>query len=415
MPVFRYQALSADGRTVKGQVDADNPKQAKDKLRQDKLFATKIEQLKEGAAPTNSTGNATLDRLGQSFQAIFTSVSVREIANLTRQMAVLLRAGIPLVQTLTALIDQAEKESLHRVLSQVRDDVNEGGSMADSLAKHPQIFSSLYINMVRAGESSGTMEVVLARLADFLDGQAALRQKIGQAMAYPIVIMLVMIGALVFMVYFVIPNMLKVFEQSDMQLPIYTRILIGFVELFQGYWWAILMAVVALIIGFQRIASSEKGRNAMDAFKFKIPIVKKIVLYLAIARFSRTLGTLLKSGVSMIVSLRIVTAVVGNKVMRDIFLETERAVTEGASLAQPLKASGMFPSTVVHMINAGEQSGELEEMLLRVAETYEGEVESYTVILTAALEPLIIVVMTLMVGFVLVSVLLPMMQMNSIL
>ncbi len=421
MPVYRYQALNAAGKAVKGQLDAESAKHAKAKLKSDKLLVTDITEISKSKPAKSDSSNAKPNaksrlvnlrgRLAQSLQ----SISIQELSMFTRQLAVLLRAGIPLVETLSVMLEQTEKEGLQQTLGQIRDDVNEGSSLADALARHPSVFNSLYVNMVRAGESSGTLEIVLMRLADFQEGQAALKNKVVGALAYPAIIMLVMIAAMIFLVYFVIPNMLRVFEQTDMELPIYTQLLIFGVHFMRNYWWLLLGVIIAVVSAFRRWIATDKGRYDFDQFKLRVPGIRRLVLFVAIARFSRTLGTLLKSGVDMVTSLRIVNAVVGNEIIKEIVAETERAVTEGASLAQPLKASGVFPSTVTHMIAAGEKSGELEDMLLRVAETYERQVESYTVIMTSWLEPMIIIMMTGMVGFILASVLLPMMQMNEVL
>ena len=418
MPVYRYQALSVAGKKVKGQLDAESPRHAKDKLKTDKLLPTEIVEI--AAKGSDAAAAKAAETPWGRFQAALkeslgTGVGPRELGNFSRQLAVLLRAGIPLVDSLTALIEQNEQPRFQGVLSQVRDTVNEGGALADALGRHPAVFNNLFVNMVRAGESSGTLEVVLVRLADFLDGQAKLRGKVMGALAYPFFIVLVMIGAVFFLVNFVLPNMLKVFDQTEMELPLATKVLIFGTEFLQNYGWVLLVALVAAVVGFRRYVATETGRKRWDELKLKIPLVRRIVLYIAVARLSRTLGTLLKSGVNMIASLRIVQAVIGNESLRAILIQAETAVTEGATLERSLRASGVFPATVLHMIAAGEKSGELENMLLQVADIYEEYVESYTLVLTSLLQPLIIVSMALMIGFILTAVLLPMMQMNNVL
>lgn len=418
MPVYRYQALSASGKKVKGQIDAESPRQAKEKLKAEKLLPTEI--VESAARGSDAAAAAKAQTAMGRFQAalkesVGAGVGPRELGNFSRQLAVLLRAGIPLVESLTALIEQNEQPKFQSVLSQVRDTVNEGGALADALGKHPAVFNNLFVNMVRAGESSGTLEIVLIRLADFLDGQAKLRGKVMGALAYPFFIVLVMIGAVFFLVNFVLPNMLKVFDQTEMELPLATQILIVGTNFLQNFGWVLLVGLVAGVVGLQRYISTEKGRKNWDALKLRVPLLRRIVLYIAVARLSRTLGTLLKSGVNMISSLRIVQAVIGNETLKAILIQAETSVTEGATLERSLRASGVFPATVLHMIAAGEKSGELENMLLQIADIYEEYVESYTLVLTSLLQPLIIVTMALMIGFILTAVLLPMMQMNNVL
>lgn len=412
MPVFRYQALDQAGKNVRGQIDAESARAVREKLRQEKLFVTTIKETHGG----NSSGDdpSILGVVSAYIRAATARVSIREVATITRQLATLVQAGIPLVESLTALVEQTENEKLQQILSAIRDDVNEGKSMADALRPYPAIFNDLFVNMVRAGESSGTLEHVLNRLADFLESQALLRGKITAALAYPAIMMLAMIGVVAILFVVVVPKIIKIFEQSGMDLPLYTRILVASVQFMQSYWWVVILFFMALTASARYYVRTPAGKVRWDTIKFKVPMFRRLVLYIALSRFARTLGTLLKNGVEMRTSLQIVGAVVGNSVLQDVIEKTRIAVTEGATLAAPLKASGLFPPMVVHMVAVGEKSGELEDMLLRVAETYEADVESYILILTSLLEPIMIIVMASLVGFILISILLPMFQMNTL-
>lgn len=408
MPVFRYTAFDKAGKQVRGQIDGDNLRNVSDRLRADGLLPTDLQEA------SNKGGGNMLEQLRAAWKRSTARVNIREIATLTRQLATLVQAGLPLVESLSALVEQIENEKLQQILSSVRDDVNEGVSLADALRPFPLVFDDLFVNMVRAGETSGTLEVVLNRLADFIESQAMLRGKIMAALAYPAVMMVAMIGVIGILFTVVVPKIIRIFDQSGMDLPIYTRILIAVVNFFNDYGILLIPVIMAMAWGFGQWVRTEKGRARWDRIKFRIPIFKRLALYVALGRFARTLGTLLKNGVEMRTSLRIVSEVVGNRVMQKVIDETEIAITEGSTLADPLKRSGWFPPMIIHMISVGERSGDLENMLLRVAETYESDVESYIMVMTGLLEPIIIIVMASLVGFILISILLPMFQMNSL-
>ncbi|HSM92736.1 MAG TPA: type II secretion system inner membrane protein GspF [Anaeromyxobacteraceae bacterium] len=406
MPVFQYKALDAAGKTVQGLKEADSPKTLRAVLKRDGVFLTEVlgaQEQKAQAARDVSVKRVILGR-----------VSATDLAIMTRQFAVLVGAGIPLVESLGALIEQIDHEKLKRILSDVKQRVNEGASLADALAAHPKVFATLYVNMVRAGESSGALDVVLVRLADFTESQARLRSKILGTMAYPAFMMI--IGTVVLGVLFavVIPKIVKIFDDSRVALPWYTRVLINISSFVSQWWWALALAAVAAAWSFLRWRAKPEGRARWDRFVLTIPVFGKLVRIIAIGRFARTLSTLLKSGVPLLTAMDIVRNIVGNTRLSEVIEQARDAIREGESIAAPLKRSGEFPPLVHHMVAVGERSGSLEEMLGNVAKAYEDQVDTTISALTSLLEPLMIIAMGGVVGFIVVSVLMPILQLNTL-
>jgi general secretion pathway protein F len=327
---------------------------------------------------------------------------------------VLVNAGIPLVDALTALVEQVDHERLKRVLSAVKQRVNEGSSLAEALGQHPKAFSNLYVNMIRAGESSGALDVVLFRLADFTESQARLRSKVLGTLTYPAAMLV--IGSVIMGILFtvVIPKITKVFEDTKVVLPWTTRVLIGFATTVHDWWWAFLLFFVAVGFLLVRWRRTPDGRAAWDSWILTAPLFGGLIRQLAIARFSRTLATLLSSGVPLLVSLDIVKNVVGNVRLEKVVEESRAAIQEGESIAAPLKRSGEFPPLVYHMVAIGERTGQLEEMLTNVATAYEAQVETKIGALTSLLEPLMIVAMGVVVFFIVFSILMPILQINTL-
>jgi general secretion pathway protein F len=341
-------------------------------------------------------------------------VSAQDLAVTTRQLAVLVKAGVPLVEALTALVDQVDHERLKRVLGEVKQKVNEGASLADALGAHPRIFSTLYVNMIRAGEHSGALEVVLRRLAEFTESQARLRSKIAATMVYPIAMMCV--GGLVMGILFtsVVPKITRILAESNAVLPWYTQVTMGFSSFVAGYWWALLALLGLTVWGFFRWKRTPAGREKWDRFRLRAPIFGPVTRQIAVGRFARTLATLLQSGVPLLTALDIVKNIMGNVRLAQVIDEARDAIREGESIAAPLKRSGEFPPLVHHMVSVGERSGALEEMLANVADTYESQVEAAIAALTSLLEPLMIVAMGAVVAFVVFSVLMPILQINNL-
>ncbi len=405
MPVFEYKALNAAGKAVQGLREADSPKSLRATLRRDGVFLTEVLGEKQAKAQAREV-NVRRWFLGR--------VSSQNLAIATRQLAVLVHAGIPLVEALTALVEQVEHEKLKRVLGDVKQRVNEGAALADALAAHPRVFGDLYVNMIRAGETSGALEIVLVRLADFTESQARLRSKIMGTMAYPVAMMIIGCVVLGVLFTFVIPKVTKIFEDTKATLPWMTRALIAFTSVVTQWWWAILLLVAGAIYGFVRWKRTPAGKERWHRMVLQMPVFGRLVRIIAIGRFARTLSTLLKSGVPLLASMDIVKNVVGNVRLAAVIEQARDAIREGESIAAPLKRSGEFPPLVHHMVAIGERSGALEEMLANVASAYEDQVETTVTALTSLLEPVMILVMGGSVAFIVFSVLMPILQINTL-
>jgi general secretion pathway protein F len=348
------------------------------------------------------------------FGAYFRRVTTADVAVLTRQLATLVRAGVPLVDSIQALTEQVEKEALVKILTAVRENLNVGTSFAKSLELHPKAFPPLYVNMVAAGEASGTLESVLERLADFMEAQARLRGKVSAALAYPVLMMVVGSGLVAFLMVAVVPKVTSIFENLGQALPWYTRLLIFVSDIVAGYWWLIILLTVSGIALFRRWRRSPAGRMKWDQFVLKAPLFGRLNLLVAVARFSRTLATLLASGVPLLKAMEIGRNVLGNARLETVISEAIGSIREGESIAEPLKRSRAFPPMVTHMIAIGEKSGQLEQMLENVSRAYEADVETKVAALTSLLEPLMIVVLGGMVGFIALAILMPLIQMNQL-
>ena len=406
MPVFEYKALSNTGKPVQGLKEAESPKALRAALKRDGVFLTEVLGEKQQQAQQAREVNVRRWVVGR--------VSADDLAITTRQLAVLVHAGIPLIDALNALVEQVEHERLKRVISDVKQRVNEGSSLADALAVHAKVFSTLYINMIRAGESSGALDVVLVRLADFTETQARLRSKVMGALTYPAAMGVV--GGAIMLVLFtaVIPKITKIFEDTQVTLPLTTKILIGFSSFVSDFWWALLLLAGAAAWGFMRWKDSTAGRARWDRTKLTLPIFGRLIRTIAIGRFARTLATLLKSGVPLLAAMDIVKNIVGNVRLAEVIEQSRQAIQEGESIAAPLKRSGEFPPLVHHMVAIGERSGSLEEMLGNVADAYEDQVDTTVGALTSLMEPIMIVLMGAVVTFIVFSVLMPILQINTL-
>jgi general secretion pathway protein F len=406
MPGFEYKGIEVgSGKTVKGYRDADSPKALRGLLRREGIMLTlaTAENERKARAKRDIQLLAFLQRPSSS-----------DIAVLTRQLATLVRAGVPLVESIAALVDQVEKESLVRILTALNENLKEGTAFAACLAAHPKVFPPLYINMVAAGEASGTLEAVLERLADFMEGQARLKGKVVSALAYPILMTLiatVLVGALM---VGVVPKVTSMFQNMQQELPWYTKSLIFVSDTLASYWWLIFGTIGLAIYTFRRWKVTPKGRMTWDRFVLRVPIFGRLNLLVAVARFSRTLSTLLASGVALLSAMDIVKSVLGNAQLEAVVKTAIGSIREGESIAEPLRRSGYFPPMVTHMIAVGERSGQLEQMLQNVSRAYEADVETRVTTLTSLLEPLIIVVMGGMVAFIAMAIIMPLVQMNQL-
>lgn len=404
MPVFEYKALDSSGDSVQGVIDADDPGEARSKLRRQAIYPTELWQEGKTAVVSREVD------LGGIWQRI----SKREIAVFTGQLATLLEARLPLVDSLSSLVEQLQDKTLKRVLADVRERVGEGSALSAALAQYPQTFSSLYVNMVRAGEKSGALEKILRRLADYAEDEAAFRNRLRAALAYPLFMVLIGAGVLFFLFSFVIPMVTRVFVDMDRALPLITLILISLGDFLRASWWLVLLGVGAILAAGKWFLSKERGRFLGDKLKLRIPLLGSLFQDIAVARFSRTLGTLLGSQSPILTSLDVVKDVMGNAVFSRALEAARDEIGEGGNIANPLKKSRLFPPLVTRMIAVGEESGNLEGMLFKVADTYDNEVQTKVSAFISLLEPLIILAMGLMVGFVVLAVLLPIFEMNQI-
>lgn len=405
MPVYEYTALDGSGKSVNGIVDADSPVAARQRLRSSGIFPVDVKET--SSRPRDLRSGPV------SVSALLKRIKPGEVSVATRQLSILLGAGVPLVASLDALILQITNPLLKKIMAQIKESVNEGNSLAYAISNRPRIFTNVYVNMVRAGEASGSLDVVLDRLADLGEHEQALRGRFKAALAYPVFMFFIGTLVLFFLITFVVPNITQIFREMEQTLPIPTVVLIDVSNFLKSFWWLILLAIGSGIVIIRHLKNTPRGRYVWDEVKLRIPILGPINNKMAVARFGRTLGSLLKSGVPLISALQIVRNIVDNVMIADVIDNTVDEIQAGKSLASPLAQSRWFPPIVVQMISVGEQSGELETMLSKIAETYERDVESQIMAMTSMLEPVMILVMGLIVGFIVVSILLPIFEMNQ--
>jgi general secretion pathway protein F len=405
MPVFEYKALDASGKSVAGIIDADTAKEARQKLRMENLYTTSVTEAEESVSLTSEV----------KVRQVFQRIRRKDVAAATRQLATLLRSGMPLVQSLSAIIEQLEGYPLQKPMLEIREKVNSGSSFADALGDHPKLFSNLYVGMVRAGESAGALETILQRLAEYLEKSEKQRNRIRSIMVYPVVMLLVGGGVLTFLMTYVVPMLTQLFIEMGRDLPLPTQILIAVSDFMKSYKMLIAVAgFVAVLVALKRYIRKDKGRYLYDSFRLKLPVIGSLVRKTCMVRFSRTLGTLVAGGVPLLQALEIVRDVVGNAVIGKTLDEARENIARGETISDPLKNSHQFPPIVTHMIAVGEASGNLEEMLFSVADAYEDEVETTVTGLTSLLEPIIIILMGVVVGFIVLSILLPIFDMNKL-
>ncbi|MBE9504985.1 MAG: type II secretion system inner membrane protein GspF [Proteobacteria bacterium] len=407
MPVYEYRALDVRGKNLKGIIDAESVFAARQRLRETNIFPVDLKETsveEKNKVPT-----------GRSISDLFNRVGLQEVSVMTRQLATLLGASLPLVPSLTALISQTTNPRLKKTLAQIKEDVNEGNSFAWSISHYPGIFSTFYINMVRAGEASGTLDIVLERLADFNESQQALRGKIKAALAYPMFMFLIGSIVLFFLTTFIVPKITGIFSEMHQTLPGITILLISISGFLKSFWPVIVLIIIGSFIGLRYMFTKTlRGQYLWSKIKLKMPLFGSLTHKMAVARFSCTLGTLLESGVPMLTALSIVKNIVNNRLIADSIAEASRDVEEGQNLSATLSRSRLFPPIITQMISAGEQSGTLEKMLYKVSDSLETEVESNITMMTSMLEPVMILIMGLLVGFIVISILLPIFEMNQL-
>ena len=390
MAVFTYSGRGTGG-TMTGEIEAPDRTSAVGELRKRAILVTKIQERAGSKSPSKAGGK----------------VKDKEMAIFTRQFSTMIDAGLPLVQCLNILAEQSESKNLRDVTGRVARSVEQGSTLADSLRRHPRAFDDLFTNMVEVGESGGILDIVFQRLAAYIEKAAALKRKVKGAMIYPASIIGVAFLVVIFMLTFVIPTFTKMFKDLGADLPLPTQVVVWLSEFVRTYIFLIIAAVVGCVFAIRAYYRTEKGQGTIDALLLKVPVMGTLIRKVAVARFTRTLGTLVSSGVPILEGLRITARTAGNKVVEKAVLQCRAAVTAGKTLAEPLKASGVFPPMVIQMISVGEQTGALDAMLSKIADFYDDEVDVAVSSMTALLEPIMIVVLGVLIGGLVVAMYLP--------
>ena len=395
MPTFSYSARPASGGDIQtGEIEVASKDDVLAFLHRQKMIPVSVREKSRDFNITFGTG-----------------VGTRDIVIFTRQFATMINSGLPLVQSLDILGEQTENPGLRKTIQDVLYDVESGHTLADAMGKHPKIFTELFVNMVAAGEAGGILDTILLRLATFLEKNDALVRKIKGAMVYPAVIFSVAGGAIVILLIFVIPTFQTMFASAGIPLPLPTRIVIGMSAFLQAYWWACGAGVVAFVVAIRQFYGTPFGQLFIDRLMLSLPILGDMQRKAAVARFTRTLGTLVSSGVSILEGLEITAKTAGNRVIHDAVMGSRASIAGGETIAGPLKESGVFPPMVVQMINVGEQTGGLDEMLTKIADFYDEEVDAAVETLLSAMEPIMIVVLGVVVGGMIVAMYLPIFDM----
>lgn len=399
MSTFAYTAVDPSGRSVKGKIDADNQQLVLSKLHEQKYHVLEIREAKKAA---QFSGFNKYKKLKLTTLVVF-----------SRQFATMIDAGISIIKCLDIMECQTKDEVLKPVIGQAMRDVKSGLSLTDAFAKHPNVFTKLYVNMIRAAELGGVLDTVLDRLAGFLETEMEIRTKIKSAMMYPIIVLVFSVLMIAALFLFVLPKFKEIFVSMDVEMPLATRLLFDGSAMFKSYWYVPVGLIIGGTMFIRAMGKRPQGRYQIDMIKLKVPIVGELVQKMAISRFARTFGTLVSSGVPMIRALEIVGETAGNSVICKAVDTARDSVREGQKISAPLEASGMFPTMVTHMIDVGEETGRLSEMLIKVSDFYDKEVDAAVKGLTSMIEPLLIVFMGVVVGFIAVSVMGPIFKLVS--
>ena len=399
MPVFTWKGRTLAGESQSGEIEVARQEEAVEQLRKKRILVTSVRPKSSGFK---------LPAIGG------TGISTKDLAIFTRQFATMISAGLPLVQCLDILAKQASKPSFGSVIGDVTHEVESGSTLSDSLGKHKKVFDDLFRNMVAAGEAGGVLDEILMRLANYIEKADALKRKVQSAMVYPVVVLTVALGATAFMLIFIIPTFAKMFTDFGGELPLPTKIVLGLSNFLQAFWWVLVLVGVGITVLFNRFYATENGTRIVDGMMLKFPVLGDVLLKGAVARFTRTLGTLIASGVPILGGLEITARTAGNKVIADAIMTARASIREGETVAAPLKTSGVFPPMVVQMISVGEQTGALDEMLTKIAVFYESEVDTAVDTLTSVIEPVMIVLMGGIVGGMVVAMYLPMFKLISV-
>ena len=422
MPRYTYVAVDARGRESTGLVDASSTNEAIGQLRQAGFFPTNVsEEGKAGAVGKPAQRAARTLRTEQAPRSknlvVFQrkSIKPKTLMIFTRQLATLIDAGLPLLRGLNVLAKQERDSVLKNAINQVADSVQSGSTFSEGLAQHPRLFNDLYVNMVRAGEVGGVLELVLTRLAEFQEKAQKVKNKVAAAMVYPIIVLLLALGIMIFLLIFIVPRFETIFHDmlGDKPLPAITLFVIGISDFMQEHWTVLLGVSIVLLAAGKVAARTRAGRAALDRLKLRAPLFGDLIRKTSISRFSRTLGTLVTSGVPILQALDITRETAGNMVIARAISQVHDSVKEGDSLTQPLEASGAFPPMVISMIDVGEETGQLPEMLLKIAEVYDDEVDNSVAALTSLLEPIMIVLLALIVGTIVIALFMPLVSIIS--
>jgi type IV pilus assembly protein PilC len=397
MPMFEYTARNTTGQIQKGQLDVASKEDVSAYLRKNRLILVSVRE-----APKQI-----------SFSMGAARVKTRDIVIFTRQFATMINAGLPLVQSLNILAAQTENKTLRDVTRAVVYDVESGNTLADALSKHPKAFSDLYVNMVAAGEAGGILDTILLRLAAFLEKNDALIRKVKGAMVYPGVIITVACAAIAILLIFVIPTFQNMFSSAGLELPLPTRVVIGMSSFLIGYWWAMLLAMGGMVFAIRSYYGTPSGRRQIDGALLRSPVLGDVLRKSAVSRFTRTLGTLVSSGVSILEGLEITAKTAGNTIIHDAVMESRNSIAGGETIAAPLEKSKVFPPMVISMIAVGEQTGGLDEMLTKIADFYDEEVDVAVSALLSLMEPAMIVILGVIVGGMVIAMYLPIFDMMN--
>jgi len=395
MPVFLWEGKLANGSVRRGEIEADSKATVTMMLRRQRITATKIR--------SKSKQIVLFDQ----------KITTKDLVVFTRQFATMINAGLPLVQCLDILSSQQPNPTFKKMLSQIKQDVEGGSTFADALKKHPKVFDNLFVNLVAAGEIGGVLDTVLNRLAVYMEKNEALKNKVKSAMTYPIIVLCVAFGVVAVLMLFVIPTFQDMFNQFGAALPGPTQLVVDLSHFFRNFWWGIFGLIILLVIGFKMVKKTEKGKFYLDTFALKLPIFGPLIRKVAVTKFTRTLGTMISSGVPIMDGLDITSKTAGNVIVENAIKAVRSAISEGKSMAEPLEHTGIFPGMVVQMISVGEATGAMDQMLSKIADFYDEEVDAAVDALTSALEPMLMVFLGGIIGFVVVAMYLPIFEMAS--
>jgi type IV pilus assembly protein PilC len=411
MPTFAYTAMSTSGQEVKDEIDANSSEEAINKIRAKKLFPTKVKEKAAGKGLKKKKADDTSLTPTRKMPISIGGVARKQLVAFTRQLSTLQDAGLPILRSLQILESQQKPGLMKAIVGGVADEVEGGGTLSDAMSKYPKAFDKLYVNMINAGELGGVLDIILSRLADFMEKAAKLKKKVIGAMIYPAVVISIAVGIVSLIMVFVIPKFVQIFKDFKVDLPEITVVLINISSFFApptNGWAYVLFSPILILLLIKLIKLSEGGKYAVDLVKLKIPILGSILAKTSIARFTRTLGTLISAGVPILDALNITKETCGNEVYSRALVKVHDAIREGESMADPLRATKVCDALVVNMIDVGEETGDLDKMLMKIADNYDNDVDVLVGSLISILEPVMVVVLGVIVGFIVVALFAPM-------